>query len=235
MSGTLTGRIALITGASRGIGAAVAQRFAREGAHVILVARTVGGLEAVDDAIQKAGGMATLVPMDLGDGNKIDQLGAQIAERYGKLDILVGNAAMLGSLIPLAHMDTKFWDRIMAVNLTANWRLLRICDPLLRRSDAGRAMFVTSGVTGAAFPFWGAYSVSKSALEMLVNTYAAEIKDTNVRANLVDPGVVRTDMRASAMPGEDPQTLTPPCAITDVFVKLAQPACTASGEKFGAQ
>lgn len=231
MSGTLAGRIALITGASRGIGAAVAQRFAKEGAHVILVARTVGGLEAVDDAIQKAGGTATLVPMDLGDGNKIDQLGTQVAERYGKLDIVVGNAAMLGSLIPLAHMDAKFWDKIMAVNLTANWRLLRICDPLLRRSDAGRAMFVTSGVTGAAFPFWGAYSVSKSALEMLVNTYAAEMKDTNVRANLIDPGVVRTDMRASAMPGEDSSKLPLPSAITDVFVKLAQADCAANGQK----
>lgn len=235
MGGTLTGRIALITGASRGIGAAVAQRFANEGAHVILVARTVGGLEAVDDAIQKAGGKATLVPMDLSDGNKIDQLGTQIAERYGKLDIVVGNAAMLGSLIPLAHMDVKFWDRIMAVNLTANWRLLRICDPLLRRSDAGRAMFVTSGVTEAAYPFWGAYSVTKTALEMLVNTYAAEVKDTNIRANLIDPGVVRTDMRASAMPGEDPQTLPEPSAVTDTFVKLAQASCTATGSKFSAQ
>ncbi len=231
----LAGRIALITGASRGIGAAVAERMAAEGAHVILVARTVGGLENIDDIIQDAGGTATLVQMDLSDHDKIDQLGAQIAERYGKLDILVGNAAMLGDLTPLTHGDAKKWDKMMAVNVTANWRLIRICDPLLRASDAGRAMFVTSGITRVATPYWGAYAVSKSALEMLANTYAAETATTNVKVNLIDPGVVATSMRASAMPGEDPATLTPPAGITDIFVQLASKECQHTGQKFNAQ
>lgn len=231
----LQGRVALITGASRGIGAAVAIRLASEGAHVVLVARTAGALEDVDDEIQDIGGTATLVQLDLADHAKIDQLGAQIAERYGKLDILVGNAAMLGDLTPLAHADEKMWERTLAVNLTANWRLLRICDPLLRRSDAGRALFVTSGITRSATPFWGAYAVSKAALEMLVRTYAAEVADTTVRANLIDPGVVRTDMRAKAMPGENPETLPPPSAITDVFLALARKECLENGQIILAQ
>ncbi len=225
----LAGRIALITGASRGIGAAVAKRFAAEGAQVILTARTVGGLEAVDDAIQATGGKATLVPLDLNDHGKIDQLGAQIAERFGRLDILVGNAGMLGELTPLAHADAGVWEKVMNVNLTANWRLIRGMDPLLRASRAGRAMFVTSGVAGGVFPYWGAYAVSKAALEMLVKIYAAEISTTPVRANLLDPGIVRTRMRASAMPGENPETLPAPETITGSFVELALPSCTLQG------
>jgi NAD(P)-dependent dehydrogenase (short-subunit alcohol dehydrogenase family) len=226
---TLAGKIALITGASRGIGAAVAERFAREGAHVILVARTVGGLEATDDAIQAAGGKATLVPMDLGEPGGIEQLSALIAERFGKLDILVGNAGMLGDLTPLTHADSKMWDRVIALNLTANWRLIRSMDPLLRASEQGRAMFVTSGVASGVFPYWGPYAVSKAALEMLVKTYAAETATTALKVNLIDPGVVRTKMRASAMPGEDPMGVPPPESVTDIFVELALPGCSVSG------
>lgn len=230
----LKDRIALITGTSRGIGAAVAKRFAAQGAHVILVARTVGGLEALDDEITSAGGKATLVAMDMADHDKIDQLGASIAQRFGKLDILVGNAGVLGDLTPLSHADAKMWDKVIAVNLTANWRLIRICDPLLRLSDAPRAMFVTSGVTASAHPYWGPYAVSKAALEMLVNTYAAEAAQSGIKVNLIDPGVVRTAMRAAAMPGEDPMRLPAPEEITDIFVKLAAPGCKEHGRKLAA-
>jgi NAD(P)-dependent dehydrogenase (short-subunit alcohol dehydrogenase family) len=226
---SLKDRITLITGASRGIGAAVAKRFAAEGAHVVLVARTVGGLEAVDDEIRAAGGKATLVPLDLTDYTKIDQLGAQIFERFGKLDILVGNAGILGDLTPLSHADAAMWDRVISTNLTSNWRLIRSFDPLLRKSDAARAMFVTSGIASGVFPYWGPYAVSKAALEMLVKTYAAEVATTPVKVNLIDPGIVRTKMRESAMPGEDPMSLPAPDSITDVFVKLALPACKKHG------
>ena len=229
-TGRLQGRIALVTGASRGIGAAVAKRYAAEGAQVILVARTVGGLEETDDAIRAAGGTATLVPFDLSESVKIDELGARLYERFGKLDVLVGNAAVLGALTPLTHLDPPVWERVMAINVTANWRLLRSMDPLLRRSDAGRAIFVTSGAARGVFPFWGAYATSKAALEMLVRTYAAEVNEFGVRANIVDPGVVRTEMRASAFPGEDPKTLRAPEAITEIFVALAEPSCRRNGQ-----
>jgi len=227
----LQDRIALITGASRGIGAAVAKRFAREGAHVIMVARTVGGLEAVDDEIQAAGGKSTLVPMDIMDHGKIDQLGAELAGRFGKLDILVGNAAILGDLTPLAHADSAMWDKVISTNVTANWRLIRSFDPLLRASDAGRALFVTSGVTARATPspYWGPYAVSKAALEILVKTYASECTGTAIKVNLIDPGIVRTAMRANAMPGEDPEQLPAPDSITDIFVKLASVDCKKHG------
>ncbi len=231
IEGPLKGRIALITGASRGIGAAVAKRFAAEGAHVILVARTVGGLEAVDDEIKALGGTATLAAFDLAEYDKIDQLGATVYQRFGKLDILVGNAALLGDLTPLSHADADMWNRVMAINLTANWRLIRSCDRLLKAADAGRAIFVTSGVAEVVHPYWGMYAVSKAALEMLVNTYAAEVANTSVKVNMIDPGVVRTSMRASAMPGEDPMTLPPPDAITDVFVRLASPDFNKNGER----
>lgn len=226
----LQGRIALVTGASRGIGAAVAKRYAAEGAHVVLVARTVGGLEETDDAIREAGGAATLVPFDLTEGAKIDELGAVLFQRFGRLDVLVGNAGTLGVLTPLTHMDPPVWEKVIAVNLTANWRLLRSMDPLLRRSDAGRALFVTSGAAHGASPFWGAYAVSKAALETLVRTYAAEVAAFGIKANLVDPGVVRTAMRAQAFPGEDPLTLPAPEAITETFVTLAEPACRQNGQ-----
>ncbi len=226
----LQGRVALITGASRGIGAAVAKRFAAEGAHVVLVARTVGGLEEIDDAIQAAGGSATLVPLDLREFEQIDRLGAALYERHGKLDILVGNAAKLGVLSPLGHIDPPVWEEVMAVNVTANWRLIRSMDPLLRAADAGRAIFVTSGVANGVFPYWGAYAASKAALEMMVRTYAGETAKTRVRVNLVDPGTVRTAMRAQAFPGEDPMSLPHPDEIARHFVALASPDCTEHGK-----
>jgi len=228
--GALKGRIALITGASRGIGAAVAERFAAEGAEVYALARSEDGLAALGARIRAAGAAATLVPLDLTDGGAIDRLGGTLAERHGRLDILVANAAVLGSLGPLGHLRPHVWDRVIEVNLTANWRLVRSLDTLLRQSEAGRAVFVTSGVARRPTSYWGAYAVSKAALEMLARLYAAEVAKTSVRVNLLDPGVVRTAMRAQAMPGEDPATLPPPEAITDSFVALASPGCRRHGE-----
>ncbi len=226
----LSGRVALITGASRGIGAAVARRFAAEGAQVVLSARTVGGLEETDDAIRKAGATgATLVPMDLGPDGDIEKLAPAINERFGRLDILVACAGMLGTLMPVHQIDPAEWNQVMAVNLTANWRLIRCLDPLLRVSESGRAMFVTSGVAGGR-AYWGGYAVSKTALEALVMTWAQETEKTALRVNLIDPGAVRTSMRAEAFPGEDPMTLPAPDEITDIFVDLALPGCTRHGE-----
>jgi NAD(P)-dependent dehydrogenase (short-subunit alcohol dehydrogenase family) len=228
--GRLDGRIALITGASRGIGAAIAKRFAAEGARLVLAARTVGGLEEVDDAVKAAGGTATLVPMDLTQGEAIDQLGGAIHEKFGRLDVLVGNAGTLGILSPIAHIEPKVWDHAVALNLTTNYRLIRSLDPLLRLSDAGRAIFVSSGAAHNQRPYWGAYSATKAALEAMVNTYAKEMANTPVRANLVNPGGQRTDMRATAFPGEDPASLPHPDDRTDVFVDLAEATCQMNGE-----
>ncbi len=226
----LAGRIALITGASRGIGAAVARRYAAEGAHVVLIARTVGALEEIDDAVRAAGSSATLVPLDLRELDRIDAIGPALYERFGKLDILVGNAGLLGTLGPLAHHDAKLWDDVMQVNVTANWRLIRTLEPLLRQSESGRAIFVTSGAAHKVQPYWGAYATSKAALEAMVRTWAAELAKTSVRVNLLSPGAVRTSMRADAFPGEDPASLRPPEAITDSFVDLGSPACSRHGE-----
>lgn len=230
MPGRLAGKIALITGASRGIGAAVARRFAEEGAHLVLVARTVGGLEEVDDRVRAAGGAATLVPLDLRDFIKIDELAAAIYERFEKLDILVGNAAEFGTFSPLGHIDPALWDEVIGLNLTANWRLIRAMDPLLRAAEHGRAIFVTSGIARAPRAYWGPYAVSKAGLEVLVKTYAAEIEKTNVRANLIGPGVVRTRLRARVFPGEDRATLPGPETVAEAFVQLALPECTRNGE-----
>lgn len=218
--GNFAGKIALVTGASRGIGAAAAKRLATEGAHVVLAARTVGGMEEVDDAIRAAGGSATLVPIDLRQMDMIDALGAQIYERFGKLDILVGNAAMLGSLSPIAHASPAEFEDVFNVNVTANYRLLRACDPLLRLSPAGRVVMVTSGGAAAPIAYWGPYASSKAALEHLTLTYAAEVKGTNTRVNLLDPGAVRTAMRAKAFPAEDASTLPPPDSVAEWFVTL---------------
>ena len=231
MSDSLKGRIALITGASRGIGAAVAKRFAREGAHVILVARDTKGLEATDDAVRAAGGNATLIPLDLRQYDKIELMAAMIAERFGKIDILVGNAAALSDLTPLPHTTPEDWDKVMGLNVTANWHLIRCFDALLKQSDAPRALFVTSGVTAKASPYWGAYTASKAALEAMVMAYAAENAKMPLRVNLIDPGRVRTRMRAQAYPGEDPLILPQPEAITDLFVELASPSCPTTGQK----
>jgi NAD(P)-dependent dehydrogenase (short-subunit alcohol dehydrogenase family) len=226
--GRLAGRVALITGASRGIGRAVAIRFAREGANVVLVARTGAALEEVDDEIRAAGGMATLVPADLTDYPVIDRMGAAIHERWGRLDVLVGSAGVLGVLSPLPHISPEVWDQVLAVNVTANWRLIRSFDPLLRASDAGRLIFVTSGVSSGR-AYWGAYAASKGALETMVRTYAAEVEKSNIRTNLINPGATRTAMRAQAYPGEDPATVKPPEAVTDVFVDLADVTCRLNG------
>jgi NAD(P)-dependent dehydrogenase (short-subunit alcohol dehydrogenase family) len=226
----LAGRLALVTGASRGIGAAVARRFAAEGAHIVAVARTVGALEELDDDIKKIGGTATLVPLDLREFDKIDQMAAALYERFGRLDVLVGNAGLLGTLTPMQQIRPEEWGRVLDVNLTANWRLVRAMDPLLRMSEAGRAIFVTSGVARGVFPYWGGYAVSKAALEMMVKVWAGEVTKTKLRVNLVDPGVVRTKMRAAAFPGENPETLKPPEAVTDLFVELAAAECTRHGE-----
>jgi NAD(P)-dependent dehydrogenase (short-subunit alcohol dehydrogenase family) len=232
----LSGRIALVTGASRGIGAAVAKRFAAEGAHVILTARTVGGLEEVDDAILSAtGNNATLVPLDLRDYDKIDQLGYSVFERFGKLDILVSNAGALEALGPIAQYDPKLWSRVMDLNVTSNYRLIRSFDRLLRTSEAGRAIFVTSGAARGPHPYWSPYGASKAAMEMIVQTYAMEIAASPLRVNLIDPGVVATKMRTQAFPGEDPKSITQPEQITERFVELAEASCTLHGEIVSAQ
>jgi NAD(P)-dependent dehydrogenase (short-subunit alcohol dehydrogenase family) len=228
----LADRIALVTGASRGIGAATALKLAQAGAHVVAVARTVGGLEELDDAISAAGGSATLVPGDLKDLDAIDRLAAALAERYGRLDVLVGNAGILGPLSPLGHVQPKAWDDVLAVNVTANWRLIRALDPLLQRSTAARVVFLTSGVTARAIAYWGPYSVSKNALEMLARIYAAENATTNLRVNLFNPGPIRTRMRAQAMPGEDPMTLATPDQAAEKVVELCLPSCTDSGKLY---
>ncbi len=228
--GRLAGKIALITGASRGIGAAVALRFAGEGAHVVLAARTVGGLEEVDDAIRAIGGTATLVPLDLRDFVKIDELAAALLDRYGRLDILVGNAGEFGIFSPLGHIPPSVWAEIIDLNLTANWRLIRAMDPLLRAAPAGRAIFVTSAIGRDTLAYWGPYAVSKIGLEMLVKIYAAEITNTRIQANLIDPGTVRTRLRTRAFPGEDPNSVPPPESVTEFFVELASTGCARNGE-----
>ena len=227
---TFSGRIVLVTGASRGIGRAAAIALGKAGAHVVAVARTVGGLEELDDGIKKEGGTATLVPLDLKDFAGIDRMAAALQERWGRLDALFGNAGILGPLTPLTHLQPKAWDEIMAVNVTANWRLIRAFDPLLRKSDAGRVLMVSSAVARLNRPYWGGYAISKAALEMLTFTYAAECNGTNVKANALNPGPTRTRMRAQAMPGEDPMTLPAPEDLAPLIVELLSPACTRTGE-----
>jgi NAD(P)-dependent dehydrogenase (short-subunit alcohol dehydrogenase family) len=228
----LAGRLALVTGATRGIGRAVALAYAKEGAHLVLVGRTTGALEEVDDEIRAAGGSATLLTLDLKRLDKIDALGPTIYQRWQKLDILVGNAGILGPLSPLGHVTAEAWDEVIAINLTANWRLIRTLDPLLRMSDAGRAVFVSSGAAVRPRAYWGPYAVSKAGLEALVRTYAQEVANTPMRVNLVNPGPTRTKMRAQAFPGEDPATLQAPEDLTPAFVRLAEPACTDNGRLF---
>lgn len=235
-AGRLQDRLAVITGATRGIGRAVALRFAEEGANLILTGRTTGALEEVDDEIQAISGKnATLVPMDVTDFDAIDRLGAAIYERHGKLDILVGNAGMLGTLSPLGHTKPEIWDEVMAVNCTANWRLIRSLDPLLRQSDAGRVVMVTSTVGHEPRAYWSAYAVSKAALEMITKIYAEETVKTNVKVNILNPGATRTNMRARAFPGEDPETVKTPASISEEFVRLCEPACALHGEVITAQ
>ncbi|MGE3915239.1 MAG: SDR family NAD(P)-dependent oxidoreductase [Hyphomicrobiaceae bacterium] len=225
----LAGRLALVTGASRGIGRAVALGLAKAGAHVVVMARTVGALEELDDDIRAAGGAATLVELDLKRTDKLDALGPTLLQRWGRLDILVANAGILGPLSPLGHITSDSWREVIDINLTANWHIVRSVDPLLRRSDAGRAIFVSSGAALARNAYWGPYSVSKAGLEALAKTWALELADTPAKVNVVNPGPIRTGMRAKAFPGEDPMSLKTPEDIVPLFLRLADPACQESG------
>lgn len=230
MSGLLDGRIAVVTGASRGIGRAVALRYAAEGAHVIALARTVGALEELDDEIGKEGGSATLVPVDLNDLDKLEALGPSLYQRFGKVDIFVANAGGLGTVGPVSHHEPKLWEETFRINVHANFRLIRSLEPALRLSDAGRAIFVTSGAARRNTAYWGAYAASKAALETIALTWADELANTKVRVNLLSPGPIATRMRAAAFPGEDPATLRKPEDIAAAFVDLALPSCTRHGE-----
>lgn len=232
MTSLLADRIALVTGASRGIGYASALALAAAGAHIVAIARTVGGLEELDDAIRAGGGKATLVPLDLRNYDGIDRLALALHERYRRLDILVGNAGVIGPLSPLGHVEPKHWDEALAVNLTANWRLIRAFDPLLAASDAGRVVFLTSGVARAARAYWGPYAASKAALDVLARTYAAETVSTKVRVNLLNPGRTRTRMRASVMPGEDPMTLETPDRVAAKIVEMCLPSFQETGRLY---
>ena len=219
----LINRIALVTGASRGIGRAAALALAAAGAHVVAVARTQGALEALDDEVKALSGLsATLVPMDITEDGALDQLGGAIHQRFGRLDVLVHAAAILGPLTPVAHLDPAHWDKVVATNLTATYRLIRSVEPLLRASDRPRAIFLTSGRAARPKAFWGAYGATKAALDNLVCAWADELEQTNIRAVLLDPSAMRTRMRAEAMPGEDPMTLPDPSEIGPLIVELAQ-------------
>ena len=229
---SLASRIALVTGASRGIGYATARALARAGAHIIAVARTQGGLEELDDEIRKDGGTATLVPLSLADLDGVARLAAALYERHGRLDILVGNAGLAGPSSPLGHIDLKPWNDVMAVNVTANFQLIRCMEPLLRNSDAGRAVFISSGAASNGRAYVGPYSTSKAALEILVRTWANEIATTPIRANLVNPGPIRTRMRATLMPGEDPMTLDTPEQVTEAILPMCLPSWTENGRLY---
>jgi NAD(P)-dependent dehydrogenase (short-subunit alcohol dehydrogenase family) len=228
----LDGKVVLVTGASRGIGYQAALEAARRGAHVIAVARTVGGLEDLDDAIQAAGGQTTLVPLDLRDGDGIDRLGASIYERWGQLDGLVGNAGVVGAVSPVGHIEPKDFDQAFAVNVVANYRLIRSLDALLRQSAAGRALFISSSIVTKAVPYFATYTATKMALDGLVRVYAEEMKNTKVRVNAFNPGPLRTAIRAKAYPGEDPATLDPPSVVAPKIVDMISPAFTSNGVLF---
>ncbi|HWK13859.1 MAG TPA: SDR family NAD(P)-dependent oxidoreductase [Rhizobiaceae bacterium] len=228
----LSGRVALVTGASRGIGYFIARELAAAGAHVLAVARTVGGLEELDDEIKAAGGSATLVPLDLTDMPGIDRIGAAIHDRWGKLDILVANAGVLGTISPLGHVEAKVFEKVMAINVTATWRLIRTVDPLLRLSDAGRAIIVSSAAAHSARAYWGPYAASKAAVEAMARSWADEASNTPLRINSVNPGATRTAMRALAMPGENPDTLPHPSEVARRIVPLASPALAETGMIF---
>ena len=228
----LAGSIALVTGASRGIGRATALILARAGAHVVAVARTVGALEEVDDAARAAGGSATLVPLDMRDYAGIYRLATALNERYQRLDMLIGNAAVAGQRAPLDHVDPQNWDEVMAVNVTANWHLIRAMNPLLKQSKAGRAVFITSGAATQARAYAGPYSVSKAALNVLARTYAEETSSTPVRVNLFNPGPTRTRMRAFVMPGEDPMTLPTPEDVAEKILDLCLPDFAETGKLY---
>jgi NAD(P)-dependent dehydrogenase (short-subunit alcohol dehydrogenase family) len=227
----LAGRVALITGASRGIGAALAVEMSRQGAQCVLIARTQGGLEETDDAIRAVGGLPpTLLPFDLvKKAEQIDSIGPSIVERFGRLDILVHNAGALGKLTPVAHIDPKDWADVVGVNLTASWRLIRTCDPPLRASDAGRAVFITTGRVQRPKAYWGPYGATKAGMEHLVLTWAQEVEQTSLRVNLFDPDVVASRLRSEAMPGEDPATIAQPADVAPLIAALCHPGETRNG------
>jgi NAD(P)-dependent dehydrogenase (short-subunit alcohol dehydrogenase family) len=229
MTRPLANRIALVTGASRGIGYATARALARHGAHIVALARTQGGLEELDDEIRKDGGSATLVPLSLTDFDGIARLGAALHERHGKIDILVGNAGIAGPSSPLGHIEMKPWNDVMAVNVSANFQLIRCMEPLLRKSDTGRAVFVTSGATSKAPAYLGPYAVSKAALEMLARVWAHETASTSLRVNLFNPGPIRTRIRAIVFPGEDPMTLETPEQAAEFIVPMCLPSWNKTG------
>ncbi len=224
-------RVVLVTGASRGIGRAAALRLARDGAHVVAAARSTKALESLDDEIRAADGAATLVPLDLRDYDAIDRLAAALLQRHGRLDGLLGNAGVLGTLGPLQTVSPSSFEETIAINLTANWRLIRAMDPLLRMSAAPRAVFVTSGVVPRPRAFWGPYQASKAGLEAMVRAWTEEADSSELRVNLFDPGATRTGMRAEAMPGEDPETLPTPERVADMLAPLLSDAETRHGER----
>jgi len=228
----LVDKIALVTGASRGIGAALALHLAEAGAHIVAVARTVGALEELDDKVKAAGSTATLVPLDIKDSDGIARLALALNERYGRLDVLVGNAGILGPLSPLGHVQPKDWDNILAVNVTANWQLIRCMDPLLKRAEDGRVVFITSGLSWMARAYTGPYAASKAALDALARVYAAECASTNVRINLFGPGPTRTRMYMSGWPGIDPDTLPAPEEVAKAIVPLCLPSCAENGRLY---
>ncbi|WP_042778113.1 SDR family NAD(P)-dependent oxidoreductase [Sinorhizobium fredii] len=232
MTLNLKDRIAVVTGASRGIGYFTALELAKAGAHVIACARTVGGLEELDDAIKAAGGSATLVPFDLADMAAIDKLGGAINERWGKLDILVANAGVLGTISPIGHVEAKVFEKVMSINVTATWRLIRSLEPLLVKSDAGRALILSSSAAHKCKPFWGPYSASKAAVEALTRTWAYETQRLPLRILSVDPGATRTAMRAQAVPGEDPATVPHPSEVAAALMPLLAPEQTETGKLF---
>ena len=232
MAGRLDGKTALVTGASRGIGYQIAKQMAAEGAHVIALARTVGGLEELDDEIKSAGGSATLVPLDLTDMGGIDRLGGAIKQRWGKLDVLVANAGLLGVLSPIGHIEAKVFEKTMTVNVTSTWRLIRSVDPLLKASDAGRAIVMSSGAAHSARAYWSLYAATKAACEAMVRSWANETMNTKLRVNAVNPGATRTGMRAEAMPGEDPKSLPTAREVAAKILPLAYNDVTETGKIF---
>ncbi|MBN9439432.1 SDR family NAD(P)-dependent oxidoreductase [Bosea sp. (in: a-proteobacteria)] len=232
MTKPLQGRVALVTGASRGIGRAAALAYAEAGAHVVALARTTGALEELDDEIRAVGGSATLVPADLADAGAIEKLGPALLQRWGKLDIMLANAGILGPLAPLTHASPKEWAQVFDINVSANWRLLKSVEPALQASDAGRVILLSSGAAHKCMAYWGPYSISKAAVEAMARTYANETSTSPLRVMLVNPGPLRTRMRAQAMPGEDPQTLRTPEDLAPHLVKLASPDWTETGKIF---